>query len=170
MCVCVCVCVCVVCVCVVCVRACVRACVGQLLRTSPAGTKRPSWKGPQKCVVFLVPRDYEQSCFLLAGERQGGGKNSSISHSLSSLCFPSQSSLCPRPLTFLPPTLSQHSLLVSLPLLCPRCLIWLPFSLSRSRLSAAVFWKLLWLLPHRQYLRSEKQCLLTGATFQMSCT
>lgn len=109
---------------------------------------------------------------LLAGERQRGGKNSSISHSLSSLCFPSQSSLCPRPLTFLPPSLSflsQHSLLFSLPLLCPRCLIWLPFGLSRSRLSAVVFWKLLWLLPHSQCLRSEKQCLLTGATFQMSC-
>ncbi len=113
--------------------------------------------------------------FLLAGERQGG-KNSSISHSLSSLCFPSQSSLCPVLSLFSLPLfpslsfLSQHSLLVSLPLLCPRCLIWLPFGLSRSRLSAAVFWKLLWLLPHSQCLRSEKQCLLTGATFQMSCT
>lgn len=56
---------------------------------------------------------------LLAGERQGGGKNSSISHSLSSLCFPSQSSLCPRPLTFLPPTLSQS--FISFPAF-PSCL------------------------------------------------
>ncbi len=61
--------------------------------------------------------------------------------------------------------LSQHSLLVSLPLLCPRCLIWLPFGLSRSRLSAAVFWKLLWLLPHSQCLRSEKTVFTNRCDF-----
>lgn len=110
---------------------------------------------------------------LLAGERQGGGKNSSISHSLS--LFLSLFSLS---VTFLPPTLSQS--FISFPAFpCLPTPTPLPSllnlasvrplkasTLSSSFLDAT-------LAASTQCSRSEKQCLLTGAsraTLQMSCT